>query len=72
MFQCLLHNVLAKAHARPDELHVHGSVHCKYKYNLIERTKKMLLCSGIYYSSVSILLNMFRATQRPPSGAQKL
>jgi len=39
---------------------------------LIGRTKKMLLCSGIYYSNVSILLNMFRATHRPSSGAQKL
>jgi hypothetical protein len=38
--------------------------------NLIERTNKMQLCSRIYYSSVSWLFNMFRATRRPSSGAQ--
>jgi len=39
---------------------------------LIERTKKMQLCSRIYYSIVSQLLNAFRVTRRPSSGAQKL
>jgi len=29
-------------------------------------------CSRIFYSSVSQLLNMFQATHRPSSGAQKL
>jgi len=32
----------------------------------------MRLCSRIYYSNVSQLLNMFRTTHRPSSGAQKL
>jgi hypothetical protein len=40
--------------------------------NLIERTNKMQPYSRIYYSNVSYLLNMFRTTHRPPSGAQKL
>jgi hypothetical protein len=52
------------------KLHVHGSVHPNMK--LIERTNKMQPCSRIYYSSISYLLNMFRATHRPSSGAQKL
>jgi len=40
--------------------------------NLIEITNKMRPCSRIYYSSVTILPNMFRATHRSSSGAQKL
>jgi hypothetical protein len=40
--------------------------------NLIESTKKMRPCSRIYYSNVSKLFNMFRATHRSSSGAQKL
>jgi len=59
----VLHNKVA-------ELDVHGSVRRNRK--LIERTNKMQPCSRIYYSSVSLLLNMFRATHRPSSGAQKL
>jgi hypothetical protein len=35
----------------PSKLDVHGSVHRNIK--LIERTKKMLPCSRIYYSIVS-------------------
>ena len=41
-------------------------------FGCIEITNKMRPCSRIYYSSVSWLLNMFRATHRPSSGAQKL
>ena len=48
---------------------VHGSVHRNIKF--IERTNKMQPCSRIYYSSVSKLLNMFRTTHRPSSGAQE-
>jgi hypothetical protein len=36
-----------------------------------EITKKMRPCSRIYYSNVFQLLNMFRATHRSSSGAQK-
>jgi len=50
--------------------HVPGSVH--RNINLIERTNKMQPCSRIYYSNVSYMLNMFRTTHRPKSGAQKL
>jgi hypothetical protein len=49
-------------------LHLLGTVQCDIK--LIERTKKMQMCGRIYYFSVSELLNMFRATHRPSSGAQ--
>jgi len=38
----------------------------------IEITNKMRPCSRIYYSNVSELFNMFRATHRSSSGAQKL
>ena len=51
-------------------LDVHGSVHRNTKF--IEKTNKMQPCSRIYYSNVSQLLNMFRATLLPSSGAQKL
>jgi len=40
--------------------------------NKSHRTNKVQPCSSIYYSSVSELLNMFWATHRPSSGAQKL
>jgi hypothetical protein len=49
-------------------LDVHGSVH--HNTNRIETTNKMQSCSRIYYSIVSQLLNMFRATHRSSSGAQ--
>jgi hypothetical protein len=39
---------------------------------LIERTNKMQPCSRIYYSNVSQLLNMFRATHCPSSGISDL
>jgi hypothetical protein len=54
----------------PNKLDVHGSVN--RNVNLIERTNKMRPCSRIYYSSVSYLLDMFRATHLTSSGAQKL
>jgi hypothetical protein len=51
--------------------------HENYSYNcfvsdLIEITNKARPCSRVHYSSVSKLLNMFRTTHRPPSGAQIL
>jgi len=51
-------------------LDVRGSVH--HSINHIEITNKMQPCTRIYYSNVYQLLNMFRATQRSSSGAQKL
>jgi len=62
----LKEKIQAYSHAFDD----HGSVHRNIK--LIERTNKMQPCSRIYYSNVSYLLNMFRATHRPLSGVQKL
>jgi hypothetical protein len=53
-----------------NEVDVHRSVH--RNINLIERTNKMRPYSRIYYFSVSKLLNMFCATHRPSSRAQKL
>jgi len=52
------------------KLDVHGSLH--HNINLIEITNQMGPCIRIYYSDVSSLLNMFRATHRSSSGAQKL
>jgi len=70
-----IHNALRSAvwetHRRIFPFHdVHGSVHPNI--NLIERTNKMQPCSRIYYSFVSQLFNMFRATHPPSSRAQKL
>jgi hypothetical protein len=51
-------------------------IHCLYKLeqllNHTEITNKMQPCTRIYYSNVYQLLNMFRATHRSSSGAQKL
>jgi hypothetical protein len=52
------------------KLDVHGSVH--HNTNHIEIINKMQPCTRIYYSNVYKLLNMFRATHRSSSGAQKL
>jgi len=44
----------------------------RFLLNHTEITNKMQPCTRIYYSKVYQLLNMFRATHRSSSGAQKL
>jgi hypothetical protein len=58
------------ARHRGYKLDVRGSVH--HNINHTDITNKMQPCTRIYYSSVYQLLNMFRATHRSSSGAQKL
>jgi len=43
-----------------------------YTLNHTQITNKMQPCTRIYYSNVYWMLNMFRATHRSSSGAQKL
>jgi hypothetical protein len=62
--------MMETVHERVLKFDVHGSVH--HNINLIEITNKMRPFSTIYYSNVSYLLNMFRATRRSSSVAQKL
>jgi len=60
---------IRRSSARSDT-DVHGSVY--HNTNHIEITNKTRPCSIIYYSNVSQLLNIFRATRHSSSGAQKL
>jgi hypothetical protein len=51
---------------------VEGLPQSNLTQDLIERSNKMQPRSRIYYSNVPHLLNVFRATLRPSSEAQKL